>query len=233
MNRKYTALLMSTLLLTGCLKSDDGDGAPEKVRDYVEITNLDSSRFPWHVAPFREGIAQDKLKRWEGTVPVKLNGSSVAEKALDEIEKRLGVSLFDRTSIANTPDEDITRGLIVSLGTARGGDGRGSCGNVSDAPHSVGYPSHYHFEAGSQAPYTFYNYAGVINTKLYVNIGSSSCDARLNIAIHEFGHALGLGEHFDGFGKGAVINDNFWKVLLTIYENNAGTNKEDLLIRMK
>lgn len=173
-------------------------------------TNLDSSSFPWN------NVADGKLKRWSyetGLIPVKINGSSQATYALDLIEATLGKTIFDRTSIASTADSSITRGLIVSMGTAVGPGGivdSSSCGNVSEAPGSTGYPS------------GFLSADGTISGKLYVNIGSAGCAAQNDIAVHEFGHALGMGAHFTGFGIGGIIDGNFWNIVKTLYNNTIG-----------
>ena len=192
------------------------------ILDAIEKTNLDSTKFPWLA-----GIAHSNLKRWDiandGPIPVKFNGVVLAEMAADEIETKLGQTLFDRISIADTPDDLVTRGIIVSEGTAvgRGGVVRSStCGNVSQSPGDTAYPP------------GFYDATGVIDTRLYVNLSSAKCTADLDIAIHEFGHALGLGRHFKGFGDMfSVIDDDFWLVLYNIYTNEIGATRESLAIQ--
>jgi hypothetical protein len=176
----------------------------------LQTTNLSAAAFPWG------GIADGKLKRWpyeSGLIPVKTNGSSEALYALNLIESTLGKIIFDRTSIATANDADITRGLIVSMGTAVGPGGvvnSSSCGNVSALPGATNYP------AG------FVDASGSINAKLYINIGSTGCAAENRIAVHEIGHAIGLGSHFSGYGLGDVIGGNFWNVLKTLYFNPVG-----------
>jgi len=187
----------------------------------LQITNLNSNRFPWI-----SGLANGRTKRWDieqgGLIPVKLNGSTVSKDAIQEIETILHMSIFDTTSIANLPDDQITRGIIVSEGTALGPNGfitKSTCGHVSALPTITDYPK------------DFYDAYGRINTRLYVNLSSKKCTASLEIAIHEFGHALGLGSHFSGFGSGDAISPSFWQVLSTLYHNEVGTFEEDLQIQ--
>ena len=184
-------------------------------------TNLESNRFPWV-----SGLANGRTKRWdiehEGLIPVKLNGSTLGKGAIKEIEAVLQMSIFDKTSIADLPDDKITRGIIVSEGTALGPNGfitKSTCGHVSALPTTTSYPN------------GFYDDDGKINTRLYINLSSKKCTASLEIAIHEFGHALGLGSHFSGFGSGDAISPAFWQVLDTLYHNAIGTSEEDLQIQ--
>jgi hypothetical protein len=225
---KTVVVVFILLMVTACeaLQSDsnyDTISTPtvETIRDNIELTNLNTRNFPWLA-----WVAEGKLKRWDyvndGPIPVKLNNNALAESAVDAIEAKLGKVIFDRTSIANTPDDLIVRGIIASEGTTVDSNGmvsRSACGNVSKAPGLTAYPPH------------FYDNTGKVNTKLYVNLSSPKCTATLDIAIHEFGHALGIGKHFVGFGIGNAIDVNFWNVLYNIYGNDIGTIKEDLIIK--
>jgi hypothetical protein len=65
---------------------------------------------------------------------------------------------------------------------------------------------------------------GTIDSAVWINIGhgnhvASECDCTVNVetVIHEFGHALGLGKHFKGFGIDMAISEAFWDVLATLY----------------
>ncbi|WP_374583045.1 hypothetical protein [Pseudoduganella sp.] len=55
--------------------------------------------------------------------------------------------------------------------------------------------------------------------------GDRDCDCLINreTIIHEFGHALGLGQHFKGFDGRVAISGAFWDVLATLYANPPGT----------
>ena len=227
MKAAWLVALVSLGLLTACGDAwgTNDPQAPVSTPDRATIlantarTNLSNSSFPWI-----GGIASGRLKRWdyvnEGPIPVKFNGVALAETAVNTIEEHLGLILFDQTSIADTPDDLLTRGIIVSEGTTADANGMVTgCGNVSKAPGLTAWPSH------------FYDETGRISTKLYVNLSSPLCTATLEIAIHEFGHALGMGRHFSGFGIGRVIDVNFWNVLFNIYTNDIEATQESLAIQ--
>lgn len=120
----------------------DNSGIIENLR----ITNLNATVFPWNVVPDYDdecrltSLMDGKLKRWDiegqGLIPVKTNGLSLVPEALNLIEERLDMTLFDRTSIANTPDEDIAKGIIFAAEEETNSydfvfDNSGGCGNVS------------------------------------------------------------------------------------------------------
>jgi hypothetical protein len=213
-------LIFFSVVLLAC--SDDNEVADSAgILANIKSTNLDSNKSPW----IAKSAAHGMLKRWDiennGVIAVKLNGAAHASTALDKIEEILGFQVFDRTSIANTPDDQITRGLIVSQGTAinpSGGVDENTCGMVSAG---IGTTSR---------PQNFYSETGEINTVLYVHLSSSRCTADLPVTIHEFGHALGLGQHFNGFGDGDPINENFWNVLYNLYHNPIGSTESALTI---
>ncbi len=215
----YLVILFS-LLLSSC--TDVNNPGSEDVRRELQYTNINSSKFPWIYR-----VADGKTKRWDieqdGLIPVKLNGSALAQEAIEKIEAVLQMRIFDTASIANLPDESITRGIIVSEGTAIGPNGaitKYTCGHVAAGPDTTDYPDN------------FYAANGNIDTRLYVNLSSKKCTASLEIAVHEFGHALGLGNHFAGFGSGEIISPLFWQVLYTLYHNKVGTSREDLQIQL-
>ena len=216
----------------------------------LRVTNLDDNGFPWYDIDGLQAENADMfmiLKSWNvdrnGLIPVKTNGYQLADQAMDLIEQQVGKTLFDRTSIANTPDGEITKGLIVSLGTALGPPGNTNdpnvCGHVSSGVGTTGYPSFGLFtdqdENGSIQVIIedgWYDAEGTIDTVLYVHIDAPSCETEidLDLVVHEFGHALGMGAHFQGFGLGPAVDENFWNVLHTIYNNQAGTSEEDIVI---
>jgi hypothetical protein len=181
---------------------------PPNITELLARTNIDSVGFRWF------GVAKNKKKRWNLPVPVKTNGVKRAEEALGRIEVRLKKGIFDRCSIAGIDNDRIQRGLIISEMTATAPRlDRNVCGNVSSAPFETDYPKNFLNEE-----------TGVISAVLYVNLGSILCNdsergcAKSDIAVHEFGHALGLGEHFPGFGEDDIISEVFWLVLAELYK---------------
>lgn len=141
------------------------------------------------------------LKRWNLPIPVKTNDVPRAVQAINAIEDRLGPNIFDRTSIANDDDASITRGMIVSVGTA---DPTSPICGAADRTD------------GSDA---------VLTGKFFVHIDSPGCTATVDATIHEFAHTMGMFGHFQNFGNGAPIGELFWRVLRTIYlpANSPGT----------
>jgi hypothetical protein len=222
---KKISLITSIFLLVACGGDDDRDGPVvdgEGIRENIYITNL-SGGFPWWKIP-------DQLKRWvvdvDGLIPVKHNNIPEAIHALEETELKMGMMLFDRNSIMNTPDEDVVRGIVFSFGTAVGPNGpsRSSCGHVGSIGGGTGWPTDFH------------NDEGHMRGPLQVNIGSDHPEGCINgadlnrIAVHEVGHALGLGPHFEGFGIGPAYDDNMWNVLYNMYRNAPLTTKDNLVI---
>lgn len=197
--RNLFKILIISAVVTGCARVN--------IAEFLHASNLDSSKWPWN------GVAQGKIKKWHGLIPVKTNGVVRAEDALDRVEAELGKTLFDRDSISEKLDSEIERGIIVSIGTAVAQNmDENTCGNVGAKPSDYSYPP------------GFLKSSGEIDTTLYVNLGSQYCDdtkkgdQQSDIAVHEFGHALGLGEHFQGFGIGPIISPQFWAVLKEIYK---------------
>ena len=218
---RLTLYFLAALLIAACGSDDETDDivGPDGILQNLKTANIDGSGFPW------QGSAIGALKRWDyvgsGLIPVQANGSDLASQAMDQIEEELGFVIFDRTSLDMIDAEQVSRGIIVSEGTAIGPGGSinsSTCGHVSLGIGSTGFPSE------------FYTSDGEINTVLYVHLSSSQCEASAAIAIHEFGHALGLGGHFDGFGFGDAINGNFWNALVNLYRNEVGTLEADLEI---
>lgn len=221
--KKFGESILIALLLAGCGGGHNDApvaSSPAVVLGFVNSTNICNCGFPW-------GADYDgQLKRWSIPIPVKTNGDARAVTAMDAIEAKLGMVIFDRTSIENTPDGSITRGIIFSKGTAYSPPGTppaNNCGNVASAPNQGGYPA------------TFLIPQGEISTTLYANLDSpiaGGCIASPDVVIHEFGHAMGMGPHFQGFGIGSAISPDFWSVLDTIYSNPIGTTLANILVKI-
>lgn len=74
---------------------------------------------------------------------------------------------------------------------------------------------------------------GIASSPVYVNLGNGHCNVSQDIVTHEFGHALGLANHFDGFGANGTppISTLFWDVLATLYGNPRSSSASDLVVR--
>ncbi|MBB3048933.1 hypothetical protein FHR99_003207 [Litorivivens lipolytica] len=226
----------------GCMHEDDDDddrnampaANEESIRDFIRSANGNSYKFPWINADHDTKVAtNERLKQWDvttqGLIPVKHNNVQIAIDAMNAIEDKLGTTLFDRTSIQSTPDDQIQKGIVVSYGTAVGASGgpeANACGHVGALGGSTGWPRN------------FYGETGHMDSVLQVNLDSSSPDGctgglSLDVTIHEFMHALGMGDHFDGFGFGPAIHANAWNVLHNILNNSPGTAMDSLFVEKK
>ena len=238
---KFTILscvISANLFISGVSVAASLTSEQQWVLNDLSSTNLNTAGFPWSSEPYA-GSLDGHVKRWDISpghlVPVKLNGSVKAAEAIQTIENLLGMQLFDTQSIALTPDDQINRGVIVSLGTAfvmYTPDDMRNQANVSAGPYLANYPS------------GFYQANGEISTKLYVNLGTSmisESDINSDVVAHEFFHALGFGSHFPGFGEYLGENDPYFSVsdtmsfhavdvMKTLYSNPIGTAANDLTI---
>jgi hypothetical protein len=163
------------------------------------------------------------------------------EYALNKAEEIIGYQLFDRKGVISlefddTPFFDIDYselptdwGFIWSQGTA---PGNCSSGTVSVAPYTTSIVS---YAVGSDY--------GIDKTKwssgyAWINLDSAypdpSCTTIANndVSLHELAHALGMNNHFDGFGDGAAFNKNAERVLRNMYskQNPAGQPFDSLNI---
>lgn len=221
--RNLLSFVSIACLLTACgggsnEKDKGGSVTNAEILITLSSANIDSTGFSWDSSR-GAGIT----KRWNLPIPVKTNGDVRAVAAMNTLEARLGVTMFDRTSIEATPNGSITRGIIFAQGTSFVPPGTTNlnayCANVASGPNQGSYPSN------------FYNgTTGVINTRLYINLDNSGCIADADVVVHEFGHALGLGAHFSGFGNGPAISNLFYSDLKTLYANAPGTPKASIVI---
>ena len=190
----------------------------QAVLDYLWISNTNDPKFPWSTVP---GGQMGFTKRWGlGLIPVVYqdNGRDRVVMAMNQIETRLG-KIFDRQPYAQGQAQHLVqRGIVISTGTAMASDDTlpcNNCGNVSRGPNDTAYPANY-----------FDPLTGIIDCVLYINLDSPDCTADVYTVLHEFGHALGLGEHFEGFGIGGehAVGTNIFPVLKTLYAHEPGTS---------
>jgi len=66
---------------------------------------------------------------------------------------------------------------------------------------------------------------------LSANGHNGRCNVTQEIVTHEFGHALGLANHFDGFGTNDTSSTAFWDVLATLYSNPQSTVTANLKVK--
>jgi hypothetical protein len=143
-----------------------------------------------------------------------------AEEAVKLIGEVLGSHVFsvqpDRASATN-------QGMMIWLRQAVGNPEKPKeicVGNVSKGPGTAAWDMDAVDAAGSFCK------------TLSVNIDSRTGHvATFDQVVHEFGHALGLGDHFDGFGKpdrAPAVDYNFWAALVRLYQLPLGALYSEL-----
>lgn len=160
-------------------------------------------------------------------------------QAMDNINEVIGRDIFDYRGVISLSYEDsgfinysnylplqnegVGGAIILSVGTTVDTNMGCSHGNYANRPNANLVGKHY-VEADN-AYANDYGYS-------WVNIDSpdGQCVASVEVATHELAHALGLYEHFDGFGIGGVFGEEAKVTLRTLYNNDAGTDPEQLTI---
>lgn len=166
-----------------------------------------------------------RVKRWdvaELKIPIFLANEHRAIKAAELVESVLGNGIFSNLrSLSAFVQEPAA--IRFSKGRAVGDPKRPEVpcsGNVGVAPG--------HAEWGPETVSS----TGHFQRSLCINLDSQKGDiASLDVAVHELGHALGLGDHFDGFGEpdgGPAVDVNFWAALVRLYQLPIGAEYASL-----
>lgn len=92
------------------------------------------------------------------------------------------------------------------------------CANVSTGPYS-GNPINPDWQNA------------ISSYPVYLNVGNGKCNVTQDVIVHEFGHALGLENHFKGFGIGPAISDEYWDTLATLYGNPQSTTVTNMVVK--
>ncbi|GAL02250.1 hypothetical protein JCM19237_5143 [Photobacterium aphoticum] len=160
--------------------------------------------------------------------------------SMNHIESLVGYKMFDRKGVVtidmtDPSNIDLTHldtkwGLILSQGTSAGdmsGSGYCSLGNVAVGPYvttpgsyivstdyGIKYPAK---EWGRDGNFTWVN----LDSLQGANDGKITCNgtAPQDVATHEFAHALGMQNHFSGFGFDGAWGKNAERVLKTMYSD--------------
>lgn len=209
--------------------ADPGRATSYSTSDIEIIENIKSSNIDYN--PNYSGRA-DGTWRWQNAsipyilvyVPAPSNSQeqNYADKVKLAIEtindKMLGLIHLEATnSPATTNFIQISYNTsYVPIGFSDYKSGN-YCANVSTAPYS-----------GNPIAPNWQN--GISSIPVYINLGNGQCNITQEIVEHEFGHALGLANHFKGFGIGSVVSDEYWDTLITLYINPSSTQVAEIVV---
>ena len=172
--------------------------------------------------------------RWAGTpaqhvlvyIPAPASGNATeqdyaakANNAIAQINTKLrGLLVLEAVSAVPTGGNYIQVSYGTSYVPAGSTNYQSFCANVSTGPNlgNVIVPD---------------SQNGIASNPLYLNLGNGHCDVTQDIVTHEFGHALGLANHFNGFGDGPSISTAYWDVLATLYGNPQSTTASSLVVK--
>lgn len=222
----FTSSLLSMALLSACGGGGGGSSnssttsvsSEATIKSLLSSSNTSNTYFPWNDSAYT--ACSGKTKRWNLPIEVRApfaSTSARATTAMNTIESKLGYTVFNRSNLSTAPGGGFVGIVFSDAGQSYIPPGQtpvsGSTyeANVSAGPNLGNWPS------------AVLDANCAISTALYINLDNSTFTAGADVTVHEFGHALGLGEHFSGFGNGAAISKDFWDVLATLYGTNAGT----------
>ena len=156
-------------------------------------------------------------------------------QAMERAEAIVGYKLFDfkgvvELDVSDPANVDYSQletdwGFIWSQGTSIGGKAGGcSSGTVSNQPFHYTTASYLvHIDYGiiqGVANFNDHNFTWLnIDSVAGANGGEINCSshADYDVVLHELGHAMGMQNHFDGFGNGDGWGINAERVLRTMY----------------
>lgn len=157
-----------------------------------------------------------KSVRFETPIMINPNGVKEIITATENFEKATGgLVTFE---IVN---QDPLVGIIVDTGDGVGADGKPSCGNVTNGRNPR---SGHDFLSGID---------GVMKSQIFIHLGSAKCKynqseppimSRFAITEHELAHAIGIGNHFDGFTGNEGLSYNVILVLKALYGMPPGSD---------
>ncbi|WP_321890710.1 hypothetical protein [Paraburkholderia tropica] len=190
--------------------------------------------------PYKGGVDGVHSYRWnierDGLIPIlDTSGRPELTTALNNLESAVGKTLFNRLPATTNPTS-VTRGIVFNNQTppTQGSTEPNNCGEVYantqnmfglwvDPTYSIDPPlaSDWQAEVDSSPlidPRTTFN--------VDVDFSNGNCAPMEPLVEHELLHALGLTNHFDGFGQGssgncngALCTDRAYPVLKTLYAN--------------
>jgi len=158
-----------------------------------------------------------KTIRFQTPIAVNPNNVPRALEAIRNCEAMTGGVITFRIV-----DSDPQVGIVFVEGDALNRDGGPGCGHVTAGRDPQ---SNFTFSVTSD---------GVVNSCLYVHLGSGDCDPTregfqcCSIAEHELAHALGLGTHFPGFTGIEGMSLELLVTLTALYRVPPGTDISEM-----
>ncbi|MGL6261928.1 hypothetical protein [Vibrio sp. WXL210] len=118
---------------------------------------------------------------------------------------------------------DVTGGIIVADGYMGSWTPGGLCGAWGAVRSS---------SAGGQHLVDAQNHFSVDKGWSWVTVAGETCGANAELVAHEFMHAFGFKDHFDGFGNNGMFDVRAKSALRTLYKNDAGLPADQLQIHI-
>jgi hypothetical protein len=244
--KQYFGILGLVVLLSACGGGGDSysennggnaSGSPAASADvpapdaqivaYLKSSNID-------FIPGANG-RPDGTWRWPGTpdrhilvylpTPAAGNGteSDYANKVTTSVNllnaKMSGLLVLDLTNSRPASGNFIQVSYLTSYVPPGSTDYSGYCANVATGPNvgSMIVP-----DAGNS----------IASGPVYLNLGNGHCNVTQDIVTHEFGHALGLANHFASFGDAPVNSwaSAYFDVLATLYGNPQSTPAANIVV---
>ena len=210
-----------------------GGGAGVQAPDAQIVSYLKSSNIDF--IPGANG-RPDGTWRWPGTpdrhvvvyLPSPAAGnateSDYANKVTTSVNllnaKLSGLLVLDLTDTRPASGNFIQVSYLTSYVPQGSTDYASYCANVATGPNigSMIVP-----DAGNN----------IASGPVYVNLGNGHCNVTRDIVTHEFGHALGLANHFASFGDAPVNSwtSAYFDVLATLYGNPQSTPAANLVVK--
>jgi hypothetical protein len=213
----------------GGAQAGSTQAAPDaQIVAYLKSSNID-------FAPGANG-RPDGTWRWPGTpdrhiavyVPAPASGNATELDYANKVAKSItllnaklsGLLVLDATSTRPASGNFIQISYLTSWVPPGSTDYASYCANVATGPNtgSMIMP-----DAGNN----------VVSAPVYVNLGNGHCDVTQDIVTHEFGHALGLANHFASFGDAPVNGwtNAYFDVLATLYGNPPSTSAANIVVK--
>jgi len=134
--------------------------------------------------------------------------------------KLSGLLVLDLTGTRPASGNFIQVSYLTSYVPQGSTDYAGYCANVATGPNigSMIVP-----DAGNN----------IASGPVYVNLGNGRCNVTQEIVTHEFGHALGLANHFASFGDAPVNSwtSAYFDVLATLYGNPQSSPAANIVVK--